>query len=111
MQCYAFNDSSRVSTKNLSGSIDVTHIFKLWFKLGFLIKISGVLYGLLAFVSISRGRPGKITQCFGCLQTLFWVFLVGWGSLIRWRLSGQACSGKYYSGVTYKPDPYLWDSG
>ena len=99
--CYAFDNTNMVSPVRTSGSTDVTQAFETWFKVGFFIKLAGVMYALIGFMSGNNRQTGKCAQLFGCVSCCGGLGLVIWGSIVRFQHTGQACSGVYYDDIDY----------
>ena len=100
-----------VSQERAEGLRNVTHLFHLWFVIGFVIKCIGVAHGVMNFLV-----PMDMRSVTGPVTVLAFLALSSslahtiWGSVLRWSNYGKACSGDFYIGNEIQPEPYLWDS-
>ena len=111
--CFASPVGSEVYSTYEEGTMNMTHMFHLWFVIGFVISMLGIVHALLNLVVPQQMRSisGPVTAL-GFLGLSTGLGLIVWGSVIRWNNQGKACSGDLYLGNEFpRPEPYLWDSG
>ena len=110
--CFAGELGTAVSTEKGEDLTNVTHLFHLWFVIGFVTNCLGIAHAILNFIvpQSLRSVTGPVTVLGFLSLSSSLAFLI-WGCVIRWNNAGEVCSGDLYIGNEYEPKPYLWASG
>ena len=114
-ECWASVTSTTASDTPLPGYSHVSQQFNTWFMWGFLLYLA---YGICALTVYRAATTSNRFLLNLALVITFLVFIGGFvwfvvGCVIRWRVIGQVCAGKYYRenpGEFTEDPPYQWKS-
>lgn len=93
--------------------IDVSLMFETWFKTGFFLCCSVILYYILTFISFksngsSKSLFGQLITAIGYFTILGQLVFVMLGTMLRSSPEAKTCSG---DNAIEGSEPFLWKSG